>query len=65
VRAEQIEGQTRERSLRAGEAALPAAARRLRLLTYNVRHCRGTDGRVAPERVARVIAALEPDIVAL
>lgn len=65
MRAEQIEGQTRERSLRAGEAALPAAARRLRLLTYNVRHCRGTDGLVAPERVARVIAALEPDIVAL
>ncbi len=46
-------------------ALKPAASRSLRLLTYNIRHCRGTDGRIAPERVARVIAALEPDIVAL
>lgn len=48
-----------------GVAGAPAASRALRLLTYNVRHCRGTDGRISPERVAQVIAAAEPDIVAL
>nr|WP_232628932.1 endonuclease/exonuclease/phosphatase family protein [Methylobacterium sp. Leaf118] len=45
------------------ERAAPGAP--VRLLTYNVRHCRGTDGRVAPERVAAVIAATGADIVAL
>jgi endonuclease/exonuclease/phosphatase family metal-dependent hydrolase len=65
VRGEPIEGQTEERPRIAAEAPNPVASRRLRLVTYNVRHCRGTDGRVAPERVAQVIAALEPDIVAL
>ncbi len=37
----------------------------VRLLTYNVHGCRGLDGRISPERIARVIALLEPDIVAL
>lgn len=52
----------------AGEAGAVAAwpeAGRVRLLTYNIRHCRGTDGRVAPDRVAEVIAATGADIVAL
>ncbi|ACB82941.1 Endonuclease/exonuclease/phosphatase [Methylorubrum populi BJ001] len=62
---EDIGGQVAERPGIAAGAPEPAGSRPLRLLTYNVRHCRGTDGRVAPERVARVIAALEPDIVAL
>jgi endonuclease/exonuclease/phosphatase family metal-dependent hydrolase len=35
------------------------------ILTYNVRHCLGIDGQLSPERVAEVIAACEPDIVAL
>ncbi len=39
--------------------------KRLRLLTYNVRHCRGLDGRVRPERIAQVIAEHEADVVAL
>ncbi|CAO4142282.1 endonuclease/exonuclease/phosphatase family protein [Methylorubrum aminovorans] len=65
MRGEPIEGQTEERPRIAAEVPNPVASRRLRLVTYNVRHCRGTDGRVAPERVAQVIAALEPDIVAL
>ena len=34
-------------------------------MTYNVRGCRGLAGRVSPERIARVIGLLEPDIVAL
>jgi endonuclease/exonuclease/phosphatase family metal-dependent hydrolase len=65
VQGEPIDGQTEERPQLAEEVPNPVASRRLRLVTYNVRHCRGTDGRVAPERIARVIADLEPDIVAL
>lgn len=41
------------------------SARRIRILTYNVHSCRGTDGRVDPARVAEVVARCEPDIVAL
>ena len=37
----------------------------LRLLTYNVRSCRGTDGRLSPARIAEVIAGARPDVVAL
>lgn len=38
---------------------------RIRLMTYNVHHCTGVDGRQSPHRVAEVIAAAKPDIVAL
>nr|WP_246718628.1 endonuclease/exonuclease/phosphatase family protein [Microvirga terrestris] len=34
-------------------------------MTYNVHRCLGTDGRLSPVRVADVIAAYEPDVVAL
>lgn len=37
----------------------------LRVMTYNVHHCVGMDGRHAPERIARVIARHRPDVVAL
>lgn len=36
-----------------------------RILTYNVHRCIGVDGKLDVGRVAGVIAALEPDIVAL
>ena len=36
-----------------------------RILTYNVRHCLGIDGRLSFQRIATVIASCEPDIVAL
>jgi endonuclease/exonuclease/phosphatase family metal-dependent hydrolase len=36
-----------------------------RILTYNVHRCLGTDGRLSPERIAEVIAACRPDVVAL
>jgi len=39
--------------------------RRLRVMSYNVHGCVGMDGRLAPERVARVIARQAPDVVAL
>ncbi len=37
----------------------------LRLLTYNTHSCGGMDGRISPRRIARVIAAHSPDLVAL
>jgi endonuclease/exonuclease/phosphatase family metal-dependent hydrolase len=45
--------------------ASKTAPRRLKLLTYNVHSCIGTDRRLAPERVAEVIALLKPDIIGL
>nr|WP_246205482.1 endonuclease/exonuclease/phosphatase family protein [Microvirga arsenatis] len=36
-----------------------------RILTYNVHRCLGTDGQLSPTRIADVIAAFEPDVVAL
>jgi endonuclease/exonuclease/phosphatase family metal-dependent hydrolase len=36
-----------------------------RILTYNVRRCLGTDGRLSPARIAEVIASCAPDVVAL
>lgn len=38
---------------------------RLRLVTYNVHGCIGLDGRHDPGRIAAVLAAEEPDVVAL
>jgi endonuclease/exonuclease/phosphatase family metal-dependent hydrolase len=56
-----------------GRSALPATlpvpvageTLSLRLITYNVHSCSGMDGRVSPRRIARVIAAHNPDLVAL
>jgi endonuclease/exonuclease/phosphatase family metal-dependent hydrolase len=39
--------------------------RRLRLMTYNVHGCVGMDGKLSPERIARVVAEYAPDVVAL
>ena len=39
--------------------------RGVRILTYNVHGCVGLDGRLSPERIARVIARHDPDVVAL
>lgn len=53
-----------------GEIKTPKAPRRerartLRVMTYNVHSCIGMDGKLSPERIARVIARGAPDIVAL
>ena len=53
-----------------GEIKAPQAPRRdttqtLRVMTYNVHSCIGMDGKLSPERIARVIARYQPDIVAL
>lgn len=37
----------------------------LRLMTYNVHSCIGMDGRLVPERIARVISRYNVDVVAL
>src|ERR671919_183957 len=39
--------------------------RTIRVATYNIHRCRGLDGRTMPTRVAEVIRAIEPDVVAL
>lgn len=36
-----------------------------RIMTYNIQHCRGSDGQVNPDRVLNVIAETAPDIVVL
>jgi endonuclease/exonuclease/phosphatase family metal-dependent hydrolase len=41
------------------------APRSVRIATYNVHSCIGTDGRCDPERISRVIAELDADVVAL
>jgi endonuclease/exonuclease/phosphatase family metal-dependent hydrolase len=45
----------------------PAATRTdiLRVMTYNVHSCIGMDGKIDAERIARVIARANPDVVAL
>jgi len=37
----------------------------VRVVTYNIHRARGLDRRTRPERIARVLAAIAPDIVAL
>ncbi|MCO5156746.1 MAG: endonuclease/exonuclease/phosphatase family protein [Aquamicrobium sp.] len=39
--------------------------RHIRIMTYNVHSCRGTDGRIDPARIAEVVARARPDIAAL
>ncbi|WP_226661221.1 endonuclease/exonuclease/phosphatase family protein [Microbulbifer aggregans] len=49
-------------------AAAPSRAattKSLRVMTYNVHICDGMDGKISPERIARVIARYAPDVVAL
>ncbi|MBL9122133.1 MAG: endonuclease/exonuclease/phosphatase family protein [Planctomycetaceae bacterium] len=41
------------------------APRRIRVLTYNIHHGEGTDGRLDLERLARTIREVAPDVVAL
>lgn len=37
----------------------------LRVMTYNIHSCIGMDGKISPERVARIIGQFQPDVVAL
>lgn len=38
---------------------------RFRIATYNIHKCRGVDGRVQPERIARVLEEVGADVVSL
>lgn len=38
---------------------------RIRVVTYNVQGCRGSDGRTDPGRIVAVLRSLSPDLVAL
>lgn len=52
----------------AAEFAAPPAehrGRKIVVASYNVHKCVGTDGRFDPERIAKVIAELDADVVAL
>jgi endonuclease/exonuclease/phosphatase family metal-dependent hydrolase len=40
-------------------------AARLRVATYNIHKCKGLDGRTRPERIARVLAELSADVIAV
>jgi endonuclease/exonuclease/phosphatase family metal-dependent hydrolase len=46
-------------------ATLPAETITLRVLSYNLHHGEGMDGRIDLERIARVIRSVDPDIVGL
>ncbi|MEX2174355.1 MAG: endonuclease/exonuclease/phosphatase family protein [Pirellulaceae bacterium] len=48
-----------------GHQALGQEPQRLRLLTYNIHHGEGVDGRLDLARIAGVIKAVDPDLVAL
>ncbi len=56
-----------ERAPLAAAQPVPVAGETLslRVLSYNIHACEGMDGRVSPRRIARVIAARSPDLVAL
>ena len=41
------------------------ASTSLRVMTYNVHSSTGMDGRISPDRIARVIARHDPDVIAL
>lgn len=49
----------------AGCTGQPARPVELTVLTYNIHHAEGTDKKLDVERIANVIRALEPDLVAL
>lgn len=44
---------------------LPAFAITVKVLTYNIHHAEGTDGRIDLERIAGIIRAESPDVVCL
>lgn len=51
--------------IKASRAPRRDSAQTLRVMSYNVHSCIGMDGKLSPERIARVIARYAPDIVAL
>ncbi len=54
-----------EWSFETNKIKTPSEEKILRIMTYNVHSCIGMDGKVSPQRIARVIARQNPDIAAL
>ncbi len=54
-----------ERIAHSRKSGSRSVAKTLRIMTYNVHGCIGMDGKLSPERIARVIARYSPDVVAL
>jgi endonuclease/exonuclease/phosphatase family metal-dependent hydrolase len=48
-----------------GQPAAKPAGKTLRVLSYNIHHAEGTDGKLDVARIAGVIKAAEPDLVAV
>lgn len=48
-----------------GESRTESDGRSIRVVSYNVHSCVGMDGKLSPQRIARVIAQCNPDFVAL
>ena len=44
---------------------MPPSSSSVRVATYNVHECVGTDGRQDPDRIASVVGELDADIIAL
>jgi endonuclease/exonuclease/phosphatase family metal-dependent hydrolase len=54
-----------EEASRSTVAPQAPALQTFRVVTYNVHSCIGLDGKLSPQRIARVIAQCDPDVVAL
>lgn len=63
--AEHFLGRDGTREERVAEYAEREADLSLRVMTYNIHSCRGIDGKLRPERIARVINHCDPDVVAV
>jgi endonuclease/exonuclease/phosphatase family metal-dependent hydrolase len=63
--AEHYLGRDGTREERVPEYAERNADLPLRVMTYNIHSCRGIDGKLRPERIARVINHFDPDVVAV
>ena len=46
-------------------AEAQATTRAIRVLSYNIHHAEGVDGRLDLERIAKIVKSVDPDIVAL
>ncbi|MEX1048375.1 MAG: endonuclease/exonuclease/phosphatase family protein, partial [Akkermansiaceae bacterium] len=58
-------GRDGERHERVAPAGTSSEALAIRVMTYNIHSCVGIDGKIRPERVARVINQFDPDVVAV
>lgn len=63
--AEHYLGRDGTREERVPEHAKREADLALRVMTYNIHSCLGIDGKLRPERIARVINHFDPDVVAV